>query len=164
MPPAPFVFDIRPGAAEQTAQTSRRPGLERDESPSDPQHAPALGEHSFPQLGRSRREQTTDTVEDDHIVRAVGKRQRVKRADMHVGERTGFGDRGTCSTCCCFVADDDGRQPGEPCFGGDGGHDIRAVNADLQRAFAEPCTAHRDRQRLDANARLPQKPAHFPMI
>ena len=42
--------------------------------------------------------------------------------------------------------------------------DARVVDTDLQRALTESHAAHRDRQRLDADARLPQKPAHFPMI
>ena len=36
------------------------------------------------------------------------------------------------------------------------------VESDLQRAFAQSHAAHRDRQRLTANARFPQKPSHFP--
>ena len=152
------------GAAEQTAQPGRRTGLERDESPAHPQHALTLGEHPVPQLGREGREQTSNCMKDDDVVGTVCKGQHVWRPDVHVGERAGLGERGARGACGCLVADDNGRQAGEARFRRDRSRDPRAVDADLQRALTESHAAHRDRERLDADARLPQKPAHFPMI
>jgi len=102
-------------------------------------------------------------VHDHEVIRLVTKGQGLKIPDdMDIAETTGLRDGGTGGGGCWFVAYDEIGPPGHPCFGTDQGCDGRFVETHLKRAFAKTDATHRDRQRLAANARFPQKPSHFP--
>ena len=82
--------------------------------------------------------------------------------DLDLAETSRFGHSISGEAGRCLLSDNKAGLPGHAGFGRDQGRDLGIVEADLQRAFAQSHAAHRDRQRLTANARFPQKPSHFP--
>ena len=161
-----LVLRIRSGApAEQTAQAGWRAGIENQHSATCSKHSTAFAEHALASVAGQHREPSSRGVHDNQIKGRIVERQRVEIPDdVHVSQPADFGQCGAGGPRRRFVCDDDDRLTGESGFGRDRADDFRVVYTHLQRTFAESHAAHRDRQRLGANARLPQEHAHFRMI
>ena len=97
------------------------------------------------------------------VVGVVGKGQGMEIADeVDLAKASGFRDGVAGGGGCRFVTNHQAGLTGHASLGRDQGRDVRVIESDLQRAFAEAHAAHGDRQRLAANTRFPQKPSHFP--
>ena len=102
-------------------------------------------------------------MNDHQVVGVVGKGQGMQSADdVDLAKASGFSYSVAGGGGCRFVTNHQAGLTRHAGFGRDQGSDVRVIETDLQRAFAEARAAHGDRQRLVANARFPQKPSHFP--